>query len=78
MVAHSGAGAATHRLGDESIRSGREASMTGIERPEIDAKTQWRGLHRPESRAGDQTLLAFGEVAGGKAVAVEIRKTLSL
>lgn len=66
---------------DKSVRSGREGSMTGIERSEVAAKTPIHGLCPPESRAGDQNLMAVGEVvgsAGGKVVAVEIRKPLRL
>lgn len=55
--------------------------MTGIERSEVAAKTPIHGMCPPESRAGDQNLMAVGEVvgsAGGKVVAVEIRKPLRL
>jgi hypothetical protein len=52
--------------------------MMDIERPEVAAKTPLSVLRRPESRASDQNVLAVGEVAGGKVVAVEIRITLSL
>ena len=68
-------------MGDKSVRSGREGSMTAIETPEIAAKAPLRGLWPPESRAGDQNVQAAVKVtavAGGKAVAVEIRKTLRL
>ena len=63
------------------MRSGREGSMTGIETPEIAAKAPLRGLCPPQNRASDQDVLAAVEVAavaGGKAVAVETRKTLRL
>lgn len=68
-------------MGDKSVRSGREDSMTGIERPKIAAKTQLRGLCPPESGPGDQTAPSADEVAavaGRKVATVEIRKTLSL
>ena len=55
--------------------------MTGIERPEIAAKTRFRGLRPPESGPYDQTapfVAAVAAVAGRKVVAVKLRKTLSL
>ena len=68
-------------MGDKSVRSGREGSMTGIEAPKIADKTQLRGLCPPESGPGDQAAPSVGEVAavaGSNAVAGETRKTLSL
>jgi len=55
--------------------------MRGMERPEVATRMQRCGLCPPESRAGDQTVMAVGEVvalASGKVVAVDIRKTLRL
>jgi len=58
--------------------------MTGIKsikRLKIASKTPIRGLCEPESGVGAQAVMAVGEIvrlAGGKVVAVGIRKTLSL
>jgi len=68
-------------MGDKSVRSGREGGMRGMERPEVATRTQRRGQCPPESRAGDQPVMAVGEGVGhtsGKVVAVDIRKTLRL
>lgn len=46
------------------MRSGHKGGMRGIERPKIAAKTQIRRLCQPESRTGDQTMTAVGEVVG--------------
>lgn len=62
-------------MGDKSVRSGREGSMTGIETPKIADKAQLRGLCPPESGPSDQTAPPLGEVAaaaGRKVAAVEI------
>ena len=67
-------------MGDKSVRSGREGGMTAMETSEV-AKAPSRGLCPPESRISDQNVLAAVKVAavtGGKAGAVEIRKTLRL
>ena len=63
------------------MRSGCEGGMTAIETSEVAAKAPSRGLCPPENRASDQNVLAAVKVtavAGGKAVAVEFRKTLRL
>ena len=68
-------------MGDKSVRSGREGGMTAMEKSEVAAKAPSRGLCPPESRISDQNVLAAVKVAavtGGKAGAVEIRKTLRL
>jgi hypothetical protein len=55
--------------------------MTAMETSEVAAKAPSRGLCPPESRISDQNVLAAVKVAavtGGKAGAVEIRKTLRL
>lgn len=68
-------------MGDESVRSEREGSMTGIERPAVAAKACLRRLRPPESRLGKQIVPppgALATVAGGNAGAVETRKTLRL
>jgi hypothetical protein len=55
--------------------------MTAIETSEVAAKARSRGPCPPENRTSDQNALAVvkgAAVTGGKAVAVEIRKTLRL
>ena len=68
-------------MGDKSVHSGREGSMTGIEKPEIAAKARSRRLCPPEIRLGERNAPSGGEFAAAadsNAAAGETRKTHSL
>ena len=68
-------------MGDKSVRSGREGSMTGNEMPKVEARAQLAGLGAPEVHFEARPELSVGwstAVADGTSGSAEIRLALSL